>query len=128
VSPHPIDDAAQLERFLSGPGALILFTAPWCSPGERLAQRLRDLAPTLPVPIAVVDADRHPALPRGYGIAGLPCLILVRDGLVAGQRTGELTREQVADWVEAALEPGPGPRPLPGLNRAPRSDGAPQRP
>jgi thioredoxin-like negative regulator of GroEL len=88
-----------------GEGALALFTAPWCSPGERLADALARLAPTLSVPVLKVDSDRTPALPRRYGVAGLPSLLFLRHGFVAAKRSGELSEEDLRRWVEANLTP-----------------------
>lgn len=123
-----IDDVAEFDRSVTGPAALVLFTAPWCSPGERMAATLADPATTLPIEVVVIDADRHPTLPRRYGVAGLPSLILFRSGLVAGQRTGELDRTGVEAWVEATLEPEDGPGVVPGLNGPARRDSASDRP
>jgi thioredoxin 2 len=93
------DFAAASDRM----GALALFTAPWCAPGERLAETLARLAPELPVPVLKVDADRAPTLPRRFGVNGLPSLVLVRDGQVAGTRFGELSDDDLRRWIDAVL-------------------------
>jgi thioredoxin 1 len=109
MSARRIEDAAEFEVWIGGTGALVLFTAPWCSPGERLARLLDAIAPDLAVAVAVVDVDRHPALPRRYGIAGLPSLVLFRAGLVVGMRFGELDRAAIEDWLDATLPLPPAP-------------------
>jgi thioredoxin 1 len=122
-----VEDVAEFDRSVTGPGALVLFTAPWCSPGERMAAALADPASTMPIEVLVVDADRHPTLPRRYGVAGLPSLILFRSGLVAGQRTGELSLAGIEGWVETTLEPEAGSGVVPGLKGSARGDDASDR-
>ena len=104
MSVQPIEGVNEFERFVSGAPSLVLFSAPWCSPGERLARRLERLVPPLPVAVGLVDCDRFPALPRRYGVAGLPTLILFQGRMVVALRSGELSPEAIADWIEATIE------------------------
>ena len=96
-----IDDVALFDREVAArpAGAVALFTASWCRPGERLERSLADL----PTAVLRVDVDRTPLLPRRFGVAGLPSLLLLRDGFVAALRCGELSDEDLRVWLEDTL-------------------------
>jgi thioredoxin-like negative regulator of GroEL len=102
-----ITDTASFDRTLGehGGNALVLFGAPWCRPALRLAAVLEGLVPTLPIPVLHVDVDRAPSVAPRFGVFAVPSLILLRSGLVAAQRSGELGPDDVRTWLEDLLAP-----------------------
>ena len=103
----PIADITSFDRTVDkhDGNALVLFGAPWCRPALRLATVLEGLVPTLPIPVLHVDVDRAPSVPPRFGVFAVPSLILLRSGLVAAQRSGELGADDVRMWLEDLLAP-----------------------
>ena len=69
---------------------LVDFYAPWCGPCKMLAPLLEQLAGefTGKTKFAKLNVDEAPELAGRYGIAGVPTLILFRDGKVVEQMVG----------------------------------------
>jgi thioredoxin len=89
---------------ITGPGpALVDFGATWCSLCRAIAPAVERLATEEAGRLRVytVDVDASPGIANRYGVAGLPTLILFKDGEPAERLVGYRTKAQLA----AALAP-----------------------
>ena len=101
-----IDDAAAFAAVIQpGTGRTVLadFYADWCGPCRRFAPVLATFAnqhrDTLTV--VKVNVDKNRELAGKYGVAGVPAILLFRDGKVLRQTTGAMSAGELATWARA---------------------------
>ena len=75
---------------------LVIYTAKWCAPCQRLATALGDL------PACYVDVDRSPEL--GRHLRAVPTLEVWSGGRLRQWRVGETTREEAEKWLSSFNE------------------------
>ncbi len=96
-----------LEAQLSAPGRMLLvFVAEWCEPCQALIPRLERLAAQRREQLRcyLVDVDRDPDVAQKYGVRGMPTLVLFEDGDLDATRVGALDDDQLASFIETALD------------------------
>ncbi len=83
---------------------MVDFYADWCGPCKIMAPVLDDFAHkhTGQVLVAKLDTDANPRTSQQYQIRGIPTLILFKDGLEAGRRTGAVPREELETLLASA--------------------------
>lgn len=80
------------------------FWAPWCGPCSQIAPHLEALArDRQDIRVVKVNVDDAPELAARFGVRGIPALLAVRDGTVAGLRAGAGTRAQIESWLDTTL-------------------------
>jgi len=96
------DDKFEDEILKSQIPALVDFWASWCGPCRAIAPVVEELAQEYAgkVKVAKLNVDENPKTPGQYGIRAIPTLIIFKDGKVADQITGAVSKSH----LEAALK------------------------
>lgn len=84
---------------------LVDFWAPWCGPCKMIAPVLEGVAEDLSGKLKVVklNVDDNPETAPKYNVRGIPTLLLVKDGNVAGTKVGAISKSQLMEFIEAAI-------------------------
>jgi thioredoxin 1 len=84
---------------------LLDFWAEWCGPCKMMAPLLDEIAEDYKdrVTIAKIDIDENPQTPPRFDIRGIPTLILFRNGAVAAQKVGTVSKSQLAAFLDGNL-------------------------
>ena len=79
---------------------LVDFWASWCGPCKMLTPIVNEVAAEAKgFQVYSVNADEEPELLARYGIRSIPTLIVFKDGAVAKQSVGLVSKEQVLGLV-----------------------------
>jgi thioredoxin 1 len=113
---HTTDAAFETDVVNSERPVLLDFWAEWCGPCKMIAPILDAIADEYQDRLRVVklNIDENPKTPPKYNIRGIPTLLLFRDGAVAAQQVGAVSKAQLESFLNAHLgargEPAKGLR------------------
>ncbi len=84
---------------------LLDFWAEWCGPCKMIAPILDEVAKDYgdKVQIAKINVDENQQVPAKFGIRGIPTLILFKNGAVAAQKVGALSKSQLTAFLDGNL-------------------------
>ncbi|MFN3192416.1 MAG: thioredoxin family protein [Aureliella sp.] len=103
----PIDvDEEQLEKLIrSHERVLVDVWAPWCGPCRMMKPALKEVAEATAdrLLVVAVNATTQPGLAKRFNAAGLPTLVVIRDGSEAGRHAGALSKDALLDLVRKHL-------------------------
>jgi thioredoxin 1 len=85
--------------------ALVDFWAAWCGPCRAIAPVVEELAGQYEgqVKIGKCNVDENPKIPGQYGIRAIPTLILFKNGTVAEQITGAVSKMTLENAIKKVL-------------------------
>ncbi len=84
---------------------LVDFWATWCGPCKMVAPIFEEVSKEYAdkVTFAKMDVDSNQATPARFGIRGIPTLILFKNGTVAAQKVGALSKSQLMAFIESNI-------------------------
>ena len=84
---------------------LVDFWAEWCGPCKMIAPILDEVSKDYSekVQIAKINVDENQGVPAKFGIRGIPTLILFKNGAVAAQKVGALSKSQLTAFLDSHL-------------------------
>jgi thioredoxin 1 len=102
---HTTDAAFDKDVVKSEQPVLLDFWAEWCSPCKAIAPILDAIANEYGDRLRVVklNIDENPKTPPKYNIKSIPTLLLFRDGSVAAQKIGLVSKPQLESFLNAHL-------------------------
>ena len=96
------DDNFEGEVINSEVPVLLDFRAEWCGPCKMIGPILEELATEFgdSVKIGKLNIDENQATPPKFGIRSIPTLLLFKNGQVAGQQVGALSKSQLQAFIQ----------------------------
>ncbi len=102
---HVTDASFKADVLEANVPVLVDYWAEWCGPCKMIAPVLEDVAKDYAgrLRIAKLDIDSNQATPAQFGIRGIPTLMLFKNGQIAGQKVGALSKGQLAAFLDSLL-------------------------
>lgn len=99
------DDSFEQDVLKATGPVLVDFWAEWCGPCKMIAPILDTIASEYKDKVRVVklNIDENPKTPPKFNIRGIPTLLLFRDGTVAAQQVGAVSKAQLESFLETHL-------------------------
>lgn len=84
---------------------LVDFSAEWCGPCKMLAPVFEELAGNFAGKVEFVkaDVDEAPESADRFAVRSVPTLVLLKDGMVVGNRMGFSPKSVLEGWLESEL-------------------------
>jgi thioredoxin 1 len=102
---HTTDATFSQDVLKSDKPVLLDFWAEWCGPCKMIAPILDTIATEYKDKLRVVklNIDENPKTPPKFNIRGIPTLLLFRNGTVAAQQVGAVSKSQLESFLEKHL-------------------------
>jgi thioredoxin 1 len=99
------DDTFESQVLQSEKPVLVDYWAEWCGPCKMIAPLLGEIAEDYgdSLTVAKLNVDENPTIPPKYQIRGIPTLMIFKDGDVAGQRVGALSKSQLTAFIDSTI-------------------------
>jgi len=102
---HTTDADFDTDVVKSSQPVLIDFWAEWCTPCKMIAPILDVVVGEYKdrLRIMKLNIDQNPQTPRKYNVRSIPTLLLFRNGTVAAQQVGAVSKSQLESFLDAHL-------------------------
>ena len=102
---HTNDGSFDKDVLQSEKPVLLDFWAELCGPCKMIAPLLDAAAAEYADRLSIVklNIDENPNTPQKFGIRSIPTLMLFKDGAVAAQKLGAMSRSQLTEFLDSNL-------------------------
>lgn len=78
------------------------FYADWCGPCQMMKPTIAELEKLHPeIKVTAVNVDEEQELAEKYGVSGIPCLVVLKDGEEVNRAVGVQSLKKLEKLVEA---------------------------
>jgi len=77
---------------------LLKFSATWCQPCKSLAGNMKHVD-FKDVELKEIDIDENLDDAKKYGIRGVPTIVLLKDGVEVGRKSGVLMADKIEEFI-----------------------------
>ncbi len=99
-------DTAAFRAAMQEKKALVVdFWATWCGPCRMLAPVMEELSGEYEgkADFVKIDVDENPDLAREYSIMSIPCVMVFKDGALAGKNVGFAPKAAMKEFIDKNL-------------------------
>ena len=99
------DASFEADVLKSDKPVLVDFWAVWCCPCKMLSPIVDAAAAEYAdrLVVAKMNVDENPQTPQKFGIRGIPTLLLFKNGSLAAQKVGAMSRAQLKAFIDANI-------------------------
>lgn len=99
------DDSFESDVLNASVPVVVDYWAEWCGPCKMIGPILEELAADFgdKVVIGKLNIDENQMTPPKYGIRGIPTLMIFKDGQVADQKVGAMSKSQLKEFIQNSL-------------------------